>query len=231
MTLRASDGAEVKVRFEVNRKARRLILRLDDRRREAVAVAPSQQQLQEAADFARERVDWISARLQHLPQVIALENGAIIGFRGEPCVLALEGSGRLARLESGDPNVLRAPGAPETFSARILRYLKKEAKADLTEAVAFHAQTLGVKPSGLSVKDTRSRWGSCSATRRLSFSWRLVLAPPRVLSYVAAHECAHILEMNHSDAFWAQVERCVPDWKRDRDWLKAHGAGLQAVGV
>lgn len=230
MALSASDGSVITVRLQVNPKARRLILRLDERRREAVAVAPSAQQLGEAAAFAEGRADWIASRLARMPDIIPFEDGAVIGLRGEPCRLSLDGPGRLAVLEAGDPMVLRAPGAPETFGARITRYLKKEAKADITAAVARHAGVLGVKPARISVKDTRSRWGSCSADRNLSFSWRLVLAPPRVLNYVAAHECAHMLEMNHSPAFWAHVARCVPDWKRDRNWLRTHGTGLQAVG-
>ena len=76
-----------------------------------------------------------------------------------------------------------------------------------------------------------SRWGSCTHDAQLSFSWRLIMAPPEVLDYVAAHECAHILEMNHSPKFWAQVSKCCPDWKHHRSWLRTHGAGLQAAGV
>ena len=129
-----------------------------------------------------------------------------------------------------DPLLLSAPGDPETLPLRVTRYLKKQAKADLTRAVNRHIETLGVEYKSISVKDTRSRWGSCTSDGQLSFSWRLVMAPPKVLDYVAAHECAHILEMNHSPKFWAHVSRCVPDWKRQRAWLRTHGAGLQSAG-
>lgn len=230
MTLRAPGGQRVKVRLEVNPKARRLIVRLDERRREAVAVAPSPRQIEAAAAFAAERVDWISSRLQHLPEIIRFEHGAIFNYRGEPCVISTEGEGRLAKLIQGTPRTLSVPGDPDTVAMRVVRYLKKQARADLTRAVNRHCETLGVTHQSLSIKDTRSRWGSCTFDGQLSFSWRLVMAPPAVLDYVAAHECAHLLEMNHSPKFWAHVARCCPDWKRQRAWLRIHGAELQAAG-
>ncbi|MFN4023451.1 MAG: M48 family metallopeptidase [Hyphomonas sp.] len=230
MTLRAPGGHRIKVRLEVNAKARRLIIRLDERRREAVAVAPSRGQIQAAAAFAAERVDWISSRLQHLPDVVRFEEGAVFNYRGEPCQITGEGDGRLARLIAGEPRTLCAPGDPETLDLRVERFLKKQARADLTRAVKRHCETLGVEYKGISVKDTRSRWGSCTFDGQLSFSWRLVMAPPAVLDYVAAHECAHLIEMNHSNKFWALVGKCCPDWKRQRAWLRVHGAELQAAG-
>ena len=230
MTLRAPGGHRIKVRLEVNAKARRLIIRLDERRREAVAVAPSRGQIEAAAAFAAERVDWISSRLQHLPEVVRFEEGAIFNYRGEPCQITGEGEGRLARLVAGEPRTLCAPGDPETLHLRVERFLKKQARADLTRAVKRHTETLGVDYKGMSVKDTRSRWGSCTFDGQLSFSWRLIMAPPAVLDYVAAHECAHLIEMNHSNKFWALVGKCCPDWKRQRAWLRVHGAELQAAG-
>jgi predicted metal-dependent hydrolase len=230
MTLRAPGGHRVKVRLEVNAKARRLIIRLDERRREAVAVAPSSRQIQDAAKFAAERVDWISARLQHLPEAASFADGEIIQYRGEDCQITLEGEGRIARLYPGEPRILSVPGDPDTIEARVTRFLKKQAKADFSRAVARHSETLRVEPKGISVKDTRSRWGSCTADGQLAFSWRLIMAPPAVLDYVAAHECAHLKEMNHSARFWALVARCCPDWQRQRAWLRLHGSALQAAG-
>jgi predicted metal-dependent hydrolase len=230
MTLKAPNGSRVVVRFEVNSKARRLILRLDERRREAVAVAPSNRQIKDAAAFAAERVEWISTRLQHLPETVRFEEAEIIRFRGEPCQLTANGDSRLAKMWPGNPLLLSAPGDPETLPLRVTRYLKKQAKVDLTRSVERHVETLGVEYKAISVKDTRSRWGSCTSDGHLSFSWRLIMAPPKVLDYVAAHECAHLLEMNHSPKFWAHVSRCVPDWKRQRAWLRTHGAGLQSAG-
>ena len=233
MTLRAPNGQRVRVRFEVNAKARRLILRLDERRREAVAVAPSRRQIKDAAAFAAERADWISMRLQHLPEPVKFEEGAMIQYRGAPLQLTSEGEGRIAKIwpeDEDSPRLLSVPGDPDTMDLRVLRFLKKQARADLTRAVKRHCTTLGIAYKSISVKDTRSRWGSCTHDGQLSFSWRLIMAPVDVLDYVAAHECAHLLEMNHSPKFWAKVAKCCPDWKRHRAWLRAHGAGLQAAG-
>jgi len=230
MTLRARGGHPVKVRLEVNAKARRLIIRLDERKREAVAVAPSSRQIEAAAAFAAERVDWISTRLQHLPEITRFEHGETFQLRGEDCRITLKGEGRIAKVLPGKPRILAIPGDPDTTSARVTRFLKKQAKADLTASVARHCKTLKVEVAGISVKDTRSRWGSCTADGQLAFSWRLIMAPPEVLDYVAAHECAHLREMNHSAKFWALVARCCPDWQRQRAWLRLHGTDLQAAG-
>lgn len=232
MTITAPDGRSVQVRFEVNRAARRLILRLDEKNREAVAVAPNKRMLGEAADFAEEKAGWIAEQLSKVPDGIPFAPGQVIPFRGADLHLSMDGTGRLARIEERDgAQTLIAPGIPETFSGRVTRFLKKSATDDLTFFVHHHCELLGVRAARISVKDTKSRWGSCTSDGRLSFSWRLVCAPPDVLNYVAAHECAHLLEMNHSKRFWAHVERCMPDYKLFRFWLDKHGRELHALGV
>jgi len=215
MALTASDGREVVVRLEVNPRAKRLILR----------------QQAAAASFAASRVDWIAERLSRAAHARPLTEGAIIPLRGEPCRLSGEGEGRRARLKPGLPLTLEAPGDPATFPQRVARFLRGAARNDLAEAVARHGRTLGVSPTRITVKDTRSRWGSCTSDGRLAFSWRLVCAPPEVLDYVAAHECAHLLEMNHSSRFWAHVARCCPDWEARRAWLRTEGRSLHAIAM
>ena len=231
MTINAPNGRVINVRLEVNPKARRLILRLDQKAREAVAVAPNQRMLAEAAQFALEKSGWIADQISKVPENIPFIPGSVIPFRGEDLHLSLDGTGRLARIEDrGGLQTLVAPGMQETFRGRVERFLKKAATEDLTFYVKHHCELLNVSAKRISVKDTTSRWGSCSSEGVLSFSWRLVCAPPDVLNYVAAHECAHLLEMNHSKRFWAHVERCMPDWKLYRFWLDKHGAELHALG-
>ncbi|MEL7543611.1 MAG: M48 family metallopeptidase, partial [Pseudomonadota bacterium] len=101
-------------------------------------------------------------------------------------------------------------------------------RQDLTERVAFHAARLGLTPKRITVRDQSSRWGSCSTTGALSFSWRLVLAPPNVLDYVAAHEVAHLREMNHSHRFWNLVRQTMPEMDAAKAWLRENGAHLHA---
>ena len=222
-------GMEIPVRLQVNPRARRLILRLDEKKREAVAIAPSKRQLPAAARFAGERLDWAATRLRQMPPRLALADGCTIKLRGRDCLITGEGEGRRASLREGEPQRLSLPGEPDTLSRRAERFLRKAAKEDLTRAVEDYCARLGVDVRRVTIKDTRSRWGSCTSEGNLAFSWRLVMAPPEVLDYVAAHECAHLLEMNHSPRFWAHVARCRPDWKRERAWLRRHGSSLQAV--
>ncbi|MEM9841227.1 MAG: SprT family zinc-dependent metalloprotease [Pseudomonadota bacterium] len=229
MSLVTKCGQTVNVRLEVNPKARRLILRLDERNREAVAVAPHPRKIGEAAAFARDRVDWIFQNLQSLPQELRLEAGVSFMLRGTPCEIRLDGPGRLPSLEPGPPQILRVPGEPKSAGQRVERFLKKTAKADLVDAVSHYCDLLRVESRRVSVKDTRSRWGSCTSDGRLAFSWRLIMAPSPILEYVAAHECAHLLEMNHSPAFWAHVAKCRPHWQQERAWLRRHGRELHAV--
>ena len=231
MALTTRSGQKVIVRLEINPKAKRLILRLDERNREAVAIAPSRRKLSDAAAFASERIDWLAAQLSALPESVALSAGNQVALRGDPCQISLAGPGRRAVLEPGPPIILRVPGAPETTHKRVERFLRHEAKQDLTRAVEHYCALLQVEARRVTIKDTRSRWGSCTSDGRLAFSWRLIMAPPYVLDYVAAHECAHLLEMNHSAAFWAHVTTCRPDWKTERKWLRQHGRQLQAVGT
>ena len=233
LTLKAGDGHMVRVRLEVNARARRLIIRLDERRREAVAIAPHKGQIQAAAAFAAERIDWISTRLRHLPTQETFREGMVFNYRGNPCRITCVGEGRTARfMPAGIDGTaqLSVPGEESTIAMRVERFLKRQARAELGRAVISFTGILGVGYKGITIKDTRSRWGSCTSTGQLSFSWRLILAPDRVLEYVAAHECAHLLEMNHSRRFWAHVERCCPDWRAQRAWLRAHGAALQTAG-
>ncbi|HEY6670114.1 MAG TPA: M48 family metallopeptidase, partial [Methyloceanibacter sp.] len=102
---------------------------------------------------------------------------------------------------------------------------------DLKTRVAVHAKRLDLTPKRLYVRDQTTRWGSCSTSGALSFSWRLVLAPPFVLDYLAAHEVAHLGHMNHGPRFWALVERSMPRHEEARSWLKKHGASLHRYGA
>ncbi|MGE3302430.1 MAG: M48 family metallopeptidase [Hyphomonadaceae bacterium] len=225
-------GERIPVRLVVNPRARRIALRIDPTKREAIAVAPSPRQANKAAAFAAERAVWIARQLAQLPEAAPFRPGASLPIRGvETRLKRLEGRAP-ARIERGEIQRLLI-GAPDNdiFAMRVRRFLMGEAKAELARRVGAHAALLKVTPAGLSVKDTRSRWGSCTVDGMLSFSWRVILAPPFVLDYLAAHEVAHLLEMNHSPRFWALVRKCAPDYAHGRAWLRAHGQSLHAYGA
>ena len=225
------NGQLVPLRVIVNPRARRISLRLDTARREAVAVSPSARLLPKAAAFAIDRAGWIAAHLAKLPNMIALVPGAVIPLRGTPHRLVMVKGRSPARIEPGAPAsiVIAAPDA-ETFTARVRRFLAAEAKRDLIRSVEVHAKTLKVAWKSITVKDTTSRWGSCNSDGALCFSWRVVLAPPHILDYLAAHETAHLRELNHSKRYWSHVSRCMPDYDRAEAWLRKNGAALHAVG-
>jgi hypothetical protein len=127
--------------------------------------------------------------------------------------------------------VLHVGGRAEHAPRRLLDFLKREARKALEARCAEYGPLLGVRHSRLTVRDTASRWGSCSAARGLSFSWRLILAPEFVLDYVAAHEMAHLKEMNHGPRFWNHVEKLVGDPRKARKWLREHGPALQRYTI
>lgn len=236
-----SDGDELQVagavvRLRVNRRARRVSLRLDRTRREIVATAPNPRRLAEAAAFAHDRAAWIVERLAELPQTAPLAPGQLIEVFGRPVRLD-QGSGRARWIEPEDGSTVRiaAMGEGEGYARAVALVIRRRALEVLTERTAFHCARLGVAAPKVAVADARSRWGSCRpATGRLPasirYSWRLALAPFEVADYVVAHECAHLLELNHGPRFWAHVRALVGDERRHRAWLRAEGARLHAFG-
>jgi predicted metal-dependent hydrolase len=227
----AKSGASVPVRVHVDKRATRVSVRIDPTAREAVATAPALRHALDAISFASERVEWIAERLGALPPPVLFRPGAYIPLRGVIHRLKHAEQGRTVRLDrSGPTPVLLVPGPREAFADKTRAFFRTAARGDFAERVAVHAHTLRVTPRSISIKDMRSRWGSCSSEGRLNFSWRLVCAPPFALDYVAAHEVAHIKEMNHSSRFWRQVERCLPDWQEPRRWLQERGSALHAIG-
>ena len=230
------DVAGAAVRLKVNRRSRRVSLRLDRTRREIVATAPSPRRLAEAAAFARERASWITERLAELPDVNPLVPGQLIEVFGRPVRLEA-GSGRARWIEPIDGSTPRitAMGEGEGFTRAVILVIRKKALEVLSARTAHYAQALGAPMPKVSVADAKSRWGSCKPGPRgtpgvIRYSWRLALAPFEVADYVAAHECAHLLELNHGPRFWAHVKALVGDERPHRAWLRTEGARLHAFG-
>lgn len=231
VVLIAKSGAPVPVRVHIDRRARRVSVRIDVRTREAVATAPAPRHTRAAIAFAAERVEWIAKRLGAIPLPVTFQPDALIPFRGVVHRLLRVDTGRTVRVESSTATpMLLAPGPVEAFADKVRAFLRTAARNDFSERVTAHAETLAVRPMSIAIKDMRSRWGSCSSEGRLNFSWRLICAPPFALDYVAAHEVAHLREMNHSPRFWRHVASCVPGWMEARQWLQRNGSTLHAIG-
>ena len=210
-----------------NKQAKRLIMRVDPRSGEVAITLPKRVSLKEAQKFIAERTGWIKEQRSSIVIAPPIACGQTLDFKGVSHQLVFtDVAPRSVRLGDG---VIEIGGPSGHAPARLQRWLKKQAREALTESVERHVGTLGLVYNSIAVADTKSRWGSCSSKKNLRFSWRLVLARPEILNYVAAHEVAHLVEMNHSKAFWAQVERCDSNWKTHRKWLKQEGHMLFAM--
>lgn len=230
--------AGVSVRLRVNARARRVSLRVDAARREATATAPSARRLRDALAFAQARAGWIAERLAAAPERRPLAPGAMVPLGGAPCRLERAGmriAPRIVPATPEEPSRLIASGEGETYARAALRALKAEALRRLSARTAAHVDALGLPQPPVAVADPKGRWGSCRAPHRgdpgaIRYSWRLVMAPPGVLDYVAAHEAAHLVRADHSPEYWAVVARLYGDPTAARRWLRDHGPALHAVG-
>jgi predicted metal-dependent hydrolase len=223
------DGRLLEVRVRLNPRARRMIVRVNPATGEVSVTAPSRRGLSAALDFARGEREWIAGQLAKAPGPILLSIGAEIPFHG--IARQIRAATRGLAPVWADEETIWVRGDAEHAPRRVLDFLKREARNTLEARVLAHAARLGVRPSRITVRDTASRWGSCSTNRALSFSWRLILAPAFVLDYVVAHEVAHLREMNHSPHFWAHVKSLVPDLQSAQVWLRTNGRDLQRYGV
>jgi hypothetical protein len=222
------------VRVRRHRQARRYTLRIQSATREVVLTIPPRGTFKEARDFAQKHGAWIAARLDRLPRAAPFADGVVVPLRDLPHRIvhraAMRGTVWRETDESGELLLCVAGKAPHV-DRRVGDFLRREAKRELEAASRRFAQELGVEIKRVVVRDQASRWGSCSTTGVLSFSWRLILAPSAVLTYLAAHEVAHLIEMNHSARFWRLVQKLCPDHERAKVWLDVHGADLHRYGL
>jgi predicted metal-dependent hydrolase len=228
------DRAIYLVRLRRHRQARRYTLRIDAPSREVILTIPPRGSIKEARDFAQKHGAWIAARMRRLPEAAPFAHGIKVPLRGVPHRIVHRSDVRgtvWTEEDAGGRLLLCVAGELPHIDRRIGDFLKREARKDLEEASRRHAATLGVAIKRISVRDQTSRWGSCSNTGVLSFSWRLILAPPFVLDYLAAHEVAHLVELNHSLRFWRLVGRLYADPERAKAWLDVHGTDLHRYGV
>jgi len=239
---RTSEPATIAIDFEgevypvcVRRhaQARRYTLRVHAVSREVVLTMPARGSVKQAREFARKHGAWIATRLRRLPEAAPFAHGAMVPLRGlDHRIDHRRGARGTVWVEAQESErLLCVAGEAPHLPRRVHDFLKREAKRDLEAASRQAARMLGVEVRRISVRDQTSRWGSCSSTGVLSYSWRLILAPPFVLEYLAAHEVAHLVELNHSRRFWRLVERICPELGRAKAWLDAHGTDLHRYGL
>ncbi|MGV1014948.1 MAG: M48 family metallopeptidase, partial [Methyloceanibacter sp.] len=245
-------GLDVPMVLRRSARARRFSLQVSEARRGAVLTMPVYSSYADADEFLSRHLDWLKERVAGLPEPVPFTHGAIVPLRGYAHVVRFAGLVRrrgVVWIEEAEDakaapawpggarvSVKRLPrlhvaGEEKHAPRRLLDWLKRQAHLDLKDCVDLHADRLGLMPKRLLVRDQTTRWGSCSTTGALSFSWRLVLAPPFVLDYLAAHEVAHLAHMNHGPRFWALVARTMPRYEAARSWLHKHGSSLHRYGA
>jgi predicted metal-dependent hydrolase len=225
----AVAGREISVVVRRNPRAQRMTLRMQKTPDAAVMSIPKRTSLTEARGFAERSVGWIEKQLSRQAPATAIAHAAVIPLRGEPHTILATGKARGLVAQDHEAAALVVPGTPEHMPRRLTDWLKVEAKRDLETACMRYAAAMNVRYTALGVRDQKSRWGSCNAKGALSFSWRLILAPHYVLDYVAAHEVAHLKEMNHGPRFWRLVLTHCPHTRQAKAWLKSSGAQLHRI--
>ncbi|UFM63555.1 M48 family metallopeptidase [Paracoccus sp. MA] len=216
-------GGDIPVTLRRSARARRMTLRVARAGGEVVLTLPSRTSLSDGRAFAESRAEWLRRTRAEMPALQLAEHGALLPVEGRLRRITPAGT---RRVELTDEALLVPQARPAGVVVEV--WLKHLAQARLVAACDRHAAALGRGFRALALRDTRSRWGSCTHDGRLMFSWRLAMAPPEVLDYVAAHEVAHLAHMDHSPAFWAATGRLMPDYARHRAWLRRHGHELLA---
>ena len=222
-------GQLVRTRVRVNRRAKRFILRVDPVERVLNITSPSKRGIPEALAFARSSAVWICDELNAVPAATPFADGVAFPFLGRTIKIANHDSARRRTLL--DENTLLVGGDAAHVNRRVMDWLRKQARSHITTRVDQYTTQLEKAAGRISVRDTKSRWGSCSSDGTLSFSWRIILAPEAIFDYVVAHECAHLVHMNHSPSFWTVVASLNVDAKKASVWFHENGADLHRWGV
>lgn len=220
------------LRVRESKRARRVALRLDTKNRVMNLVIPEKMSSSRAEDFARSHAVWITQRIKALPQVIPFTHGAVIPVYGRDITININYSDTLKRTNIAlEDNDLFISTNKEDPTSRIIRFLRKEAQDTLANLTHEKAAEIDKTVKNVTLRDTKSRWGSCSSDGSISYSWRLIFAPWDAMDYVVAHEVAHLIHMDHSKAFWAQCAALSEDYSTGKKWMRNHGHSLMRYGL
>lgn len=224
-------GRTLPLRVVENDRAKRLTLRIDAGGRGLRITVPPGVPVREVEKFLTRHQGWLETRLAKVPDRPQVRPGVKIPLRGVPHLIVHEPGrrGGVLATQTDDGPALIVSGDRKHLPRRLADFLKREAKREIEPLVARHAATVGRRARTIRFKDTSSRWGSCSSGGGLSFSWRIMMAPPAVIDYLVAHEVAHLKEMNHGPKFWQLCTELCPSTEKCKAWLKRNGGALQAI--
>jgi predicted metal-dependent hydrolase len=227
------DGRRLPIVLRRNPRAKQLILRVESGRTsddpDKIAVTlPRFVSDREALAFVDSKQGWILGRVANLPERVAITQGTALPFLGEELLIVHDPAARRGVWRIGSE--IHVSGKLEFLSRRVTDWIKRQARLEISERVVIKAGHLNKKAGRISIRDTRSRWGSCASNGNLSFSWRLILAPEFVFDYVIAHEVCHLEEHNHGDNFWRLVDELTPEMDTAKAWLRHNGERLHRYG-
>ncbi len=220
--IKEAIGMDIKV--IPSRSYNKLSLRIDTKERIPVLSVPKFCSRKRAVNFVNENMDWILKSLRQIPERKNFTDGEQILLFGQPLIIC-----HCPQQRGGvwiEQDKLCVSGGREFLHRRVKDYIKKRATEEFTNISQQLAQKLGCKLSGVSIKDTKSRWGSCSSLNHINYSWRIALAPLETINYLMAHEVAHLKHQDHSENFWHCVATLYPQWQEGHDWLKKNGKTL-----
>lgn len=212
----------------MNPRARRVTLKVDPAGGRVELVLPPRTSLRAARSFAEQQEGWIRQRLAALPPRVPFADGAAIPLGGREMIIRHRPAARGTAWI--DVDEIHVAGAAPHVARRVRDFLIAEARRTLGAKARALAVTVDRRVLRITIRDTRTRWGSCSPDGRLAFSWRLILAPPEVIDYIVAHEVAHLVHLHHGPRFWRLVEQLMPGAKQWRRWLGRHGNRLLRYG-
>lgn len=218
---------ETRVLWRRSARARRISLRIEPREGQVIVTLPARATQSAGRALLLQHAGWVAERLARLPGAVSFADGAMFPLDGTPVRIVHAPARRGVRLEGG---MLEVGGAAEFLPRRVTDWLRATARRQLGTAAMAKAGGAGLRVRRVVVRDTRTRWGSCTADGTLMFSWRLAMAPAAVQDYVVGHEVAHLRHMDHSPRFWALVATLTAHRAEATRWLLQSGAGLMRTG-
>ena len=216
---------EVPLQVKRNKRAKRIYLRYNPSEHGFSLTLPQRVRFDDGVRFLHTKSDWIAETLQRMPARKQLRFGMIVPILGNLCQIERDPTLKAPFVLLKNRLIIR-PEANKATGEQIEAVLKKIIRNELRQLASYKASLIGKTINRVTLRDTRSRWGSCSSERNLMFSWRLIFAPREVLDYVVSHEVAHLRHMNHGVYFWKRVEEICPGYLEWKDWLRLHGSEL-----
>ena len=223
-TFDLSKHLDFKIKVVHSKRAKRLTLRIDEMERLPILTVPQRCSEKKALAFVEEHQDWITNMLAKLPKSKKIKDGSQISFFGQ--ILTINHHPELRAGTYIEGTKIIVCGNKEFIHRRVIDFLKKQAHERLLELSKAKARLINCEINSVCIKETKSRWGSCSSKNNINYNWRITLAPAYVINYLISHEVSHLAHQDHSKEFWACVERLCPDYKDGRKWLKIKGKEL-----